>query len=171
MPLLNLRITAFFIVLCTVGCGAGSFQGGLYREGDVAYRVRAPGGEWRAVDVSGQNDLAWHHVVHEAFIQVNASCDPTLDIPLGALTNHLLMGFTEREILSQDLRSFDGREALHTVVRAKLDGVRRQLALTVLKKDGCVYDFALVAAPGLAFTEARGAYTTLLDSFHTVEER
>jgi hypothetical protein len=133
--------------------------------------VDAPGGVWRAVDVSGQNDLAWHHAGHEAFIQVNASCDPALDIPLRALTNHLLVGFTEREVLSQLVRSFAGREALETVVQAKLDGVSRQLALTVLKKDGCVYDFALVAAPGDTFQEARHAYNAVLTSFRTVNSR
>ena len=35
----------------------------------------------------------------------------------------------------------DGREAMHTVMSAKLDGVPKMFDAYVLKKDGCVYDF------------------------------
>ena len=62
----------------------------------------------------------------------------------------------------------DGREALRTVARAKLDGVPRELELVVLKKDGCVYDFALVAPPGRPFTDAQATFRAMLDSFRTL---
>ena len=118
------------------------------------------------MDVRGENDLAWTHEGHAAIIQANASCNPGLDIPLTALTNHLLIGFTERELATQELVPMDGREALRTHMRAKLDGVPRELLLVVLKKDGCVYDFALVA-PLRGFTPARASYDAMLQSFRT----
>jgi len=118
------------------------------------------------MNVQGQNDLAWAHHGHAAIIQANASCNPSLDIPLTALTNHLLIGFTEREVAEQELVPMDGREALRTHMRAKLDGVPRELLLVVLKKDGCIYDFALVAPPA-GFERARGAYDAMLQSFGT----
>ena len=118
------------------------------------------------MDVQGQNDLAWAHDGHAAIIQANASCNPSLDIPLAALTNHLLIGFTERELAEQELVPMDGREALRTHMRAKLDGVPRELLLVVLKKDGCVYDFALVAPP-TGFQSARSSYDAMLQSFGT----
>jgi hypothetical protein len=63
----------------------------------------------------------------------------------------------------------DGREALRSHVVAKLDGVPRELLLTVMKKDGCVYDFALVAPPGGGFGQAHQAYDGVLESFATIE--
>ena len=42
------------------------------------------------------------------------------DVPLLALTDHLIMGTTGREIASQETLSLDGREAMHTRLRAKL---------------------------------------------------
>ena len=99
---------------------------------------------------------------------MNASCDTALDIPLVALTNHLLVGFTERsEVEPQALVQMDGREALRTHVVAKLDGVTRELLLTVLKKDECVYDFALLAPPGAPFAQSLPAYDAMLGGFRT----
>jgi hypothetical protein len=80
---------------------------------------------------------------------VNARCHrPDEATPLLALTNHLLIGSTAREIASQELEPFDGREALHTRMRAKWDGVLIALDLYVAKKDGCTYDFVYSGDPG-----------------------
>lgn len=115
----------------------------------------------------GQNDLAFSHPELASVIQVNASCDPQLDIPLEALTRHLLIGFTQREVHSEERVLLASREALRTHVTAALDGVPRELLLYVLKKDGCVYDFALVAPPGGRFSEARGDFQQLIEGFET----
>jgi len=99
-------------------------------------------------------------------VQVNGSCDPALDIPLVALTNHLLIGFTEREYVTEpELRQLDGREALHTHVRAKLDGVPRELYFVVTKKDECVFDLSLIAPPGERFASALPAFEQMVASF------
>ncbi len=63
------------------------------------------------------------------------------DVPLRALTQHLTIGFTERQITQQRELMLDGRAALRTEMTARLDGVPKELAFVVLKKDGCVYDF------------------------------
>jgi hypothetical protein len=57
------------------------------------------------------------------------------------------MGTTARDFVHEETIPFDAREALHTVLRAKLDGVEMQYDIYVLKKDGCVYDFVYVAPP------------------------
>ena len=145
-------------------CGGSSYAGGVYREGAVHFAVEAPQGEWRAAAVEGAHDLAWTHSETAAVIHVGGSCDPRLDLPLPALTNHLLIGFTEREVLEEERRPFQSREALDSHIVAKLDGVVRELRLVVLKKDDCVYDFALVSSRS-AFAEANVTFTAVLDSF------
>jgi len=145
--------------------GGGTYRGGEFSDDEAAYRVGAPGDGWRQVDVEGQNDLAWAHDELSAVIQVNASCDPALDIPLPALRNHLLIGFTDRHVEREERVEVATREALRTHLRARLDGVPRELVLTVLKKDGCVYDLALVAPPGERYDAARRGYDALVAGF------
>ncbi len=161
-------IMALGVLLAFPGCGAsGSFQGGTYRDTEASYTLGEMGAGWERVSVGDDNDLAFRHPGHGAMVQVNASCDPALDIPLEALTNHLLIGFTEREDVDpQERVPMDDREALRTHVLAKLDGVPRELLLHVLKKDGCVYDFALVAPPGQGFDAAVPEYEAMLAGFH-----
>jgi hypothetical protein len=82
-----------------------------------------------------------------------------------------LFDFTEQEVLSEELVPLDGREALRTHVVAKLDGVPREMVLVVLKKDGCVYDVALVAPRGDSFSRARPVFETLVAGFHAGGDR
>jgi hypothetical protein len=147
--------------------GGGSYQGGVYQDDEASYAIGQPGAGWQRVDVAGDNDLAYRNEGLAAVIQTNATCDPDMDVPLSALRNHLLIGWTEREVESEELIEIDGREALQTHLVAKIDGVPRELVLTVMKKDGCVYDFALVAPPGNGFAGARGAYDSMVGGFRT----
>lgn len=173
LPLLwsgRLRTRIFMALLALLAypaCGGGSsFRAGVFRDSEATYALGDVGSGWERVSVEGENDLAFRHPEHGAIVQVNASCDPALDIPLEALTNHLLIGFTEREeIEPQERVPMDEREALRTHVRAKLDGVPRELLLHVLKKNGCVYDFALVAPPGAPFEATRPSYEAMLRGF------
>ncbi len=154
--------------LCTLlsSCGGSSpYQDGVFTGPETSYSVAAPGAEWRSLEVESQNDLAFYDEARDAIIQSNSTCDPSQDIPLLALTNHLLFGFTARELLSQELQPMDAREALYTHLKAKLDGVPRELLLVVLKKDGCVYDFALVAPPGSRFEGALPDFERFVGDF------
>jgi hypothetical protein len=131
------------------GCGAGTASKNgqiVYRDGPVAFRLPETPATWKAIKVSHAS-LAFRDDVHDASILVNGRCT-TLDgdTPLMALTNHLVMGTTERTVDSQQVEPFDGREAMHTRLTAKLDGVPFGFDIFVLKKDGCVYDFVYVAS-------------------------
>lgn len=148
-------------------CGAGStYTGGVYADAEVRFHLDEPGNGWHRVDVEDANDLAWFHDGLDSIIQVNASCNPRLDIPLAALTNHLMIGFTDREVVEEQIQPFDGREALRTHVRARLDGVVREMTLVVTKKDQCVYDFALVAPPR-SYAQASATFDPIVTSFAT----
>lgn len=144
---------AFYAVAALIACGGararGSFEGNVYRQGDnIAFQVPPAPGDWRRVDVSDAS-LAFRDDSHGASVLVNARCLSADErTPLVALTNHLLIGSTERKYLSQEVEPFDGREALHTKIEAKWDGVPMLLDIFVLSKDGCVYDFVYLAKPG-----------------------
>lgn len=156
-----LAFVPLLLLLPLLACGGPHFDGRTYDDDRVRYEVGTLSGDWRRLDVSRQNDLAWRSDDLDAIVQVNASCEPDGDAPLSSLTQHLLIGFTEREVVSQETLPFDGREALRSHVQAKLDGVPRELVLYVMKKDGCVYDLALIASR----TENVPAATAAFDEF------
>ena len=135
---------------CAAACGACAtgagryFDGSTYREGPIAFVLPPKPTSWHSVSVR-EASLAYRDDAHAASILINARCRrPDEGTPLLALTNHLLIGSTERDIVSQDTEPFDGREALHTKVRAKWDGVPMSFDLFVSKKDGCLYDFVYI---------------------------
>ena len=63
--------------------------------------------------------------------------------------------------------SLDGREALHTELTAKLDGVPMNFVVFVLKKNGCVYDFALISPPNPS-RESRDQFVQFVQGFSTI---
>ncbi|MCB9707764.1 MAG: hypothetical protein H6714_03085 [Myxococcales bacterium] len=164
MQVLRIGFLTTFALLCTQ-CGAGQLHNGRYNDSEASYRVGRLGPSWQRIDVDDDNDLAWHNPRAGAVIQVNASCSRDLDIPLVALTNHLLMGFTERHIRSQQLIALDSREALLTRLDASLDGQPRELALVVLKKNGCVFDFSLIARPSARSGDLFSSFKTFVSGF------
>lgn len=135
------------VVLAATSCG-GSLMNGLFVRGAVAYRVaEPPAGEWRRAAFA-DNDLAWVHTATGHVLATNATCEGHEDPPLEVLTTHLLLGFTDRELASRKTFTLDGREALRSTYRAKLDGVPVALDLVVLKKNGCVHDLTYVSPAG-----------------------
>lgn len=159
-------VTSLALAACS---GGGELRGSVYRDQEARYRVGTLDARWERLHLAGAdaNDLAWRDRQSDAVIQVNSTCDPASDVPLSALTNHLLIGFTERAIADEALVSLDGREALRTHLTARLDGVPRELVLVVLKKDECVYDLALIARPGAEFTSASASFEPFVQSFST----
>jgi hypothetical protein len=128
-------------------CGA-SLKDGIFVKDEVRYRVRGPDETtWKRIDFA-DNDLAWASVTSGQVLAVNATCRGHEDPPLEVLTTHLLFGFSARERVSQRLLTLDGREALRSHYRARLDGVPVEIELVVLKKNGCVHDFTAVSPAG-----------------------
>jgi len=126
------------------------------------------------VDVP-DSDLAFRDDPHEASILVNSRCaSADGDAPLIALEGHLIMGTTDRHVGREDVVPFDGREALHAVLTARLDGVPMAYDIYVLKKDGCVYDLVYLTVPqstsdaGATPSEAPAEWAQFVRGFHTL---
>ena len=155
------------LVAACGGAARRSFDGTVYRDGPVAFQIAPAPAAWRAVAVNDAS-LAYRDDSHGASVLVNARCRRADDrTPLNALTNHLLMGSTAREVLSQQTEPFDAREALHTKVRAKWDGVPISVDIYVMKKDGCVYDFAYMGDPD-AYDAGVAEFERFVRSFRTL---
>lgn len=123
----------------------GVFRDGVYADDSVRYRVGTLSGAWNRVAETG-GQIAFIERSTTATILAHAVCG-ALDAPLGVLTQHLLIDFTEKRFLSRKTIPFADREALRSRVLAKLDGVPVEIDSVVLKKDGCVFDLTYSAPP------------------------
>lgn len=116
---------------------------------------------WRNVSIK-EADAAWVSEADDSSLLVNSLCQNSDDIPLLALTNHLLIGMTEQTVVSQKTMPWSGREALESIISAKVDGVSRRFRIFVFKKNGCVYDVILASSPN-NFDAHEKAYEAVLD--------
>lgn len=155
-------------VLAALGaCGGSGFNGHVYHGERFAFAVGPVPARWRKLDVS-HAALAFRDDRDEATIAANGRCRGEADdVPLKSLTQHLFMRFTERQIERQEVVPFDQREAMHSVVVAKLDGVPMKFDVWVMKKDGCVYDLMYMAPPD-RFGRGSLEFSRFVSGFHTV---
>src|SRR5262249_22705261 len=114
---------SFLLFALLAACAhSGAFDGSVLHKGDLVVRVGPVPGEWRVGALAGPAG-AGRDGPHDGSTLFDVRCDGRdRDAPLGVLTEHLIMGTTERDFTSQETVPFDRREALHTLMRAKLDG-------------------------------------------------
>ena len=158
------RSALLALPLALTACAGARLDGNVYRDGPVRFRVGDVPAAWRRIDAEGAR-LAFRDDASGATVLVNARCGAdAVDAPLAALTAHLFLMFTERTLGEQVLVPMDGREALHTVATAKLDGVPRGFDAYVLKKDGCVYDLVRIG-PAAEPAAARAPFRAFVAGF------
>lgn len=156
--------------LILAGCAGAQFDGTEYRDDDVAFRLGSVPAGTRQIE-AGESLVAFQNDEAGSTIAVNARCGvDSDDVPLRALVGHLFIQLTDREILSEEEFVLDGRAALTTEMVAYLDGVRRHFVVTVLKKDGCVYDFIHVDGGGdaLRLQQSRDSFRKMVSGFSTL---
>jgi hypothetical protein len=162
--LLVLVCATLWLPACASCGGTPELNQGRVHSDLNSFELGLPGEGWRALSVPGAN-AAWMRVGTSASLLVNSQCDKG-DAPLAALTQELLFGTTERNVIHEQTLPMAGREALETLVELKLDGVLRRRQVRVLKKDDCVYDFVLDASVD-EFPQSLPGYEAVLDGFAT----
>jgi len=160
-------LEATLAALALAACASSGFDGRVYHDEDVRFRVGPVPSAWRRLDLDDTR-LAFRDDSANATIAVNGRCGlDGDDVPLTSLTQHLFLQFTDRSLISQTRLSLDGREALRSELSAALDGVKKRYLVYVLKKDNCVYDFMYIAAdsaPG-----SRSEFERFVQGFSALE--
>jgi hypothetical protein len=164
----SMRWLGLWTVILLAGCAHDeAFQGGVLRKGGLVIAVGPVPSTWRRVDVEGA-DIAFRDDARAGSAMFDVHCGGRDDdAPLAILTQNLVMGTTAREFDTQEVIPFDRREALHSKLRARLDGVPMQYDIYVMKKDGCVYDVVYVAPPD-RFADGSGDFERFVAGLHTV---
>lgn len=144
-----------------------AFQQGVVRKGDLRVEVGPVPDSWRRVQVEGA-DLAFRDDARGGSALFDVRCGSRdNDAPLSILTQNLVMGTTERDFETQEVVPFDRREAMHSKLLAKLDGVPMRYDIYVMKKDGCVYDLVYIAEPE-RFAEGAADFERFVAGVHAM---
>ncbi|MBF0491316.1 MAG: hypothetical protein HQM15_00860 [Deltaproteobacteria bacterium] len=147
-------IVAIFI-FCS-SCFGGSANTGKvksYKPGWVmtqksSYRVGLLSDDWKREKLGRYKSLLLYNSKAKASLESDAFCDASFDdASLQTLTTHLHFDLKNKKIISQKELKLDSRSALHTVAQGSVDGVNFVLDTVVIKKDNCLFDFALVVPP------------------------
>lgn len=164
--MLRSPFVGLLVGLWTASCVRGeSIHDGVLTKGDIALRFGPVPTPWRVIPIAGA-DLAFRDDAHDGSVLIDIRCsERDGDAPLSVLTEHLIMGTTERSIETQATIPFDDREAMRTTLAAKLDGVPMRYDIYVMKKDGCVYDLVYVAPPD-PFVAGAPAFERFVENLH-----
>ena len=151
--------------LSVAACSGVKVQQGQVTTERTRYRFGDPGPDWRRVSL-GDVDVAWVRDSSGHTLSVNSMCQDYQEAPLAALLRQQLVGFTATERVQEREEMVDGRAALFSRWRARLDGVPVELGLWTLKKDGCIYDFTYTSPSG-AYDDQAAALARIVQGFAT----
>lgn len=141
------------------------YSPGLVKTKKGSYGVGPISGDWRVSKVDRYKVLVLYSDQHKSSIESDAFCEQSFnDASLSVLTNHLHTGITEKKTLSTSPLMLDGRAALRSVVQGKVDGVSIVLDSVVIKKDVCLFDFALIS-PLANYPQAKPDFENFFQGF------
>lgn len=165
---------ALALAALAAGCAHGTIaardQHDRVCSGEVCYRIAPLGGDWQLVH-QDKAAVGFFSPRIGGVIESNATCNADADVaPLQVLTNHLLIGYTDVRTESQERVPLDQREALHTRVTAKLDGVPMTMELYVMKRNGCIFDLSYAAPPD-RFAGGLPDFARFVDHFADVRDK
>lgn len=122
-------------------------SGKVYLSDRVPYKVGELPSTWKKLKAH-TDVIAFYNEGAGSTIATDAFCGPAYeDSALSLLTAHLTGGIEAYEIVSKIPMTLDGRGALRTVARGKVDGVPLVFDIVVIKKNRCNIDFICVAPP------------------------
>jgi hypothetical protein len=149
------------IIFSLLACG----QKTIYTD---MYQILSPEQSWKAVDAGGA-DYAWYNKDLGGIIYVDSNCKKQFeDRPLQDSTLSLLTGIATGEPISEQDIFLDGRKALMTIHSAELDGIDVHIAVVVMSKNFCLYDFLYIAPPH-RFNYGLNQFNETIYSFQTKE--
>ena len=168
---MDVRAARFLPLLGSIACAGATgatLEGGVVHVTGATFHVGDVPSSWHRVNI---DDAALSfRDEHGSSVLVAARCNIRADdIPLVALTNQLVLGTTDREFVKEETISLDHREARHSVMKAKLDGVALVWDVYVMKKNGCVYDVVYVAPPN-RFEGGSSAFEQFAVGLRTISE-
>jgi hypothetical protein len=143
----------------------GYHAGSVIMTNHQRYRVGAIPPGWREQKV-GRRGMAFHEPTTGALMTTQAACGAAFeDAPLKGLMGSLTSGLAPDTVEPAQSLRLDGRGALRQSSYRVVDGVRVFIDAVVVKKNGCAFDFVLLAPPAQRQRVA-SLFETFVHGFH-----
>ena len=148
----------------------GSLSGGVFTDSSNSYRIGHLGSTWNRVN-SDYGDLLFVNESRTAAITVNSTCSSKkTDYSLLALSNSLLIGVKNKELVDRELINIDKEEAMFAAYRIKDDKENLHIATAVFKKGICIYDFSY-SDIGESFDQQLKIFVSFLNDFEVLQQQ
>ncbi len=161
-------IFATIALLC--GCTSSPLRSDVKAEG---YSFQAPSrNEWMEAPKDSPGRAADHiftRAASGAMISVGSVCNRYEQASLKALQKDVINVLNHPEIVSQDTKTINGREALLSRVRGGLDGVPVEAYFMTWRKDDCLFDVDLYSRDAINPADEK-TYLSVIESLKYDEE-
>jgi hypothetical protein len=155
-------LSFFLLSLSQIGCAL--FGGGSDKlERSKEYAIVTPS-EWAPSEGKGESDKAYR-LKSGSVVTVTSSCDRGAGNSPVVLTKQLLIGARNVRYEKRQRILVDGKDGLHSTVKATLDGVPFHLEIVVLPTGTCVFDFSLMSPKPITDSE-KSQFLEFVKSFH-----
>ncbi len=138
------------------------------------YDVTPPSAPWHKLEVGSdpnsvdamKADHAYENPETGAIISVNSICRKYSGNSLETLTDSLVRGIADRELVERKEREMAGTKAMESLYTGSVDKVPLRIRTVVLTKNDCTFDFVYVAIPKRDVDQG-AAFDSFLLSFRT----
>lgn len=143
---------------------ACSFTGedSLRKSESYSLNFRAKG--WSSINAKGA-DHAYLSNETSSILVVNSLCGLYEATSLSHLTSNMMGGIENISIQSTEERKLVKRKSLRTYAAGEIDGVPISLIIETVRKDSCIYDFALISSTKEVRAKDEKSLNQLLSSF------
>lgn len=149
--------------LCLSGCVSVNLGGGTPTKADDV-KFDAPASPFQKANVKFV-DEAWRNNNNGNSISYLSDCQSGSDPSLESLKTSALSDIQNVEIIKESEETFNGRAALRTHARGKIDGIISDMEFLIFKKNGCIYFLNYVGVKD-KFSENRIVFDQFIQRFH-----
>ncbi len=108
--------------------------------------------------------MAWQNQKSGNTIAVLSECSETHDPTLSDLEEDMSQALTEPKITKTEALTFEGREALRSIIEGKVDGVPVKVDVLTFKKNSCSYTLTYMGR-SQGFDKDHQAFENFLKGF------
>lgn len=155
-----------FLYVC--GCATLKNKEGVFFPPHEGYTVSIPGNGWEPVKAD-KVDMALWHKQYKAMIAIISSKIENKGFSLETLNRHLLIGITEKKIVSKESVLIDNQKALHTILEGKMDNCALKIDSYVVKVEDKVHDLVCWASSD-SFDYVQGDFENMVRSFQYTKD-
>ncbi|PWB80968.1 MAG: hypothetical protein C3F08_03065 [Candidatus Methylomirabilota bacterium] len=136
-------ILASFIA---TACAPRHIVDGFLVDEALGFRIALLRDGWRRLEVEGAT-LAFQAEPGGQVAALFVSCEERQPITLHVLAKRLFFGIRAKRVVTQNVISLSGTEAVHTVLTGRLEEADVMVSSYVARNGECAYDLVYVASP------------------------